>query len=231
MKRIIVFLIVSMGLVSCQSQNTKTVEMESKQDSVSYSIGVNIGKDLKSNEIEINPEVLAVALHNAYKGDSLQLTEAQMTSIMMSFQQEMMSAQADKQKVTSDKASKEGNVFLEANKKKAGVKTTASGLQYKVIKSGKGLSPKDTDQVKVHYIGKLIDGTEFDNSYTRGEPAMFPLNSVIKGWTEGLQLMKVGDKYELYIPAGLGYGDQGAGNVIPPGATLIFEVELLEIVK
>lgn len=230
-KRLIVFLMMSMGLVSCQSQNQNPVELKSKQDSVSYSIGVNIGKDLKSNGLEINAEILGIALSKAYSGDSIQLSDEEMMKIMMSFQQEMMNAQNEKSKGLSESARKEGEAFLAENKNKPGVKTTPSGLQYKVLKSASGASPKETDQVKTHYLGKLINGTEFDNSYKRGEPAVFPLNGVIKGWTEALQLMKVGEKFELYIPAELAYGDQGAGQIIPPGATLIFEVELLEIVK
>lgn len=231
MRNVLVLLFMSLGLVSCQSQNNQPIELKSKQDSVSYSIGVNIGKDLKTNELDINPEILGQALMKAYKGDSIQLSESDMTQIMMSFQQEMMNAQAEKAKAQSETARKEGENFLAENKKKPGVVTTKSGLQYKVLKSANGPSPKETDQVKTHYIGKLIDGTEFDNSVKRGEPAVFPLNGVIKGWTEALKLMKVGEKFELYIPAELAYGDQGAGGVIPPGATLIFEVELIEIVK
>ncbi len=126
-------------------------------------------------------------------------------------------------------AEDKGQEFLKENAKKEGVKTTASGLQYKVVKEGDGKSPKATDTVKVHYRGTLIDGTEFDSSYKRNEPIEFPLNGVIKGWTEGLQLMKEGSKYILYIPSNLGYGARGAGGVIPPDATLIFEVELLKV--
>lgn len=123
-----------------------------------------------------------------------------------------------------------GKAFLEANKSKEGIKTTASGLQYKIITEGTGAIPKATDKVKVHYKGTLIDGTEFDSSYKRGTPLEFPLNAVIKGWAEGLQLMKVGSKAELYIPSELGYGEQGAGSQIGPNSVLVFEVELLNIV-
>ena len=143
-----------------------------------------------------------------------------------------MRQQAEEAKNAQLRVNKEEGIkFLQENAKKTGVKTTKSGLQYKVIKEGTGPSPKEADTVKVHYRGRLINGTEFDSSYSRGEPAVFPLNRVIKGWTEGLQLMKVGGKYELYIPPELAYGDKGAGSTIGPGATLIFEVELLGIEK
>lgn len=140
-----------------------------------------------------------------------------------------MAKQNEQLKAVKEKNKAEGLAFLEQNKKKEGVVTLPNGLQYKVISSGNGPSPKATDTVKVHYKGTLIDGREFDSSYRRGEPAVFPLNKVIKGWTEGLQLMKVGDKWTLYIPSELGYGENGAGEMIGPNSTLIFDVELLGI--
>ena len=137
----------------------------------------------------------------------------------------------EKNKETAEKNKIEGDAFLAENKNKEGVKTTESGLQYEVITAGEGSKPKATDQVSVHYVGTLIDGTEFDSSHKRGQPATFFLNRVVKGWTEGLQLMPVGSKYRFYIPSELGYGERGAGPKIGPNATLTFEVELLEIVK
>jgi FKBP-type peptidyl-prolyl cis-trans isomerase FklB len=143
----------------------------------------------------------------------------------------MMKKRSDEQGAVSEKNKKAGEVFLNDNKKKQGVITLPNGLQYKVIVEGTGASPRDSSIVKVNYKGTLIDGREFDSSYKRGEPAQFPLNQVIKGWTIGLQLMKVGAKYQFFIPSDLGYGDNGAGELIQPGSTLIFEVELIDIVK
>jgi FKBP-type peptidyl-prolyl cis-trans isomerase len=153
------------------------------------------------------------------------LSDQEMQDAMMSLQKEMQNKAAE----LGVKSKKEGEDFLAANKSKEGVKTTASGLQYKVLKEGKGPKPKSTDTVKVHYRGTLLDGTEFDSSYKRGEPVEFPLDQVIKGWTEGLQLMPAGSKYQFWIPANLAYGEPG-NRGIPPNSTLIFEVELLEIV-
>jgi FKBP-type peptidyl-prolyl cis-trans isomerase FklB len=144
---------------------------------------------------------------------------------MMAFQKEVMAKQAE----VAKKNKAEGEAFLAENKKKEGVKTTASGLQYKVIKPGKGKKPKSSDTVTVNYRGTLIDGTEFDSSYKRGQPATFQVSGVIPGWTEGLQLMEEGAKWQLFIPSNLAYGERGAGGVIGPNATLIFEVELLSI--
>ena len=147
----------------------------------------------------------------------------------MAFQKDMMAKQEAKAKAAAEKNSKDGEAFLAENKKKDGVKSTASGLQYKVIKAGDGVMPKGTDTVSVNYKGTLIDGTEFDSSYKRGEAATFPVSGVIKGWTEALQLMKVGSKWQLFIPSNIAYGERGAGGEIGPNATLIFEVELLSI--
>jgi FKBP-type peptidyl-prolyl cis-trans isomerase len=154
------------------------------------------------------------------------LNDQEMQEAMMGLQKDMQAKVAE----LGTKSKKEGEDFLAANKSKQGIKATTSGLQYKVIKEGSGPKPKSTDVVKVHYRGTLLDGTEFDSSYKRGEPVEFPLDQVIKGWTEGLQLMTVGSKYQLFIPAALAYGEPG-NRGIPPNSTLIFEVELLEIVK
>jgi FKBP-type peptidyl-prolyl cis-trans isomerase FklB len=158
------------------------------------------------------------------------LTEEEQKAVIMDLQKSAMAKAEEKQKAAAEKISRPVKPFLAANVKKDGVKTTASGLQYKVIKSGTGPSPKPTDTVKVHYTGTLIDGTVFDSSVQRGEPATFPVNGVIPGWTEALQLMKVGDKWQLVIPAKLAYGEEGPGP-IGPNSTLIFEVELLGIEK
>jgi FKBP-type peptidyl-prolyl cis-trans isomerase FklB len=221
----------SFSLVSCQTGVTSKEDLKTQKDKVSYSIGLDIGKNMKTNSIEVDSEILLQGLKDGLEGKDGLLTEEEIAQVMQEFQQELMAKQAAKQKEDGEKNMKEGAEFLEANKKKEGVKVLPSGLQYKVIKSGDGPSPKETDKVKTHYKGTLINGTEFDNSYSRGEPAVFPVNGVIKGWTEVLQLMKVGDKWEVYIPADLAYGERGAGGTIPPNATLIFEVELLGIEK
>jgi FKBP-type peptidyl-prolyl cis-trans isomerase FklB len=157
------------------------------------------------------------------------LTKEDREKTLQAFQKEMMEKQIAASKEAATKNAGEGEKFLAENKKKDGVKTTASGLQYKVLKEGSGASPKETDTVVTNYKGTLLDGTEFDSSYKRNEPASFPVNRVIKGWTEALQLMKPGAKYQLFIPASLAYGERGAGQLIGPNATLIFEVELLSI--
>lgn len=202
---------------------------ESLQDKASYIIGLNVGRTLKAQEITVNTDLVIKGLRDALSGAPAVLTEEEITTAMNSFQQEMVAAQEKKRQAQAEKNKAEGEAFLAANKNKAGVKTTASGLQYEVLQEGKGATPKATDQVTVHYKGTLLDGTVFDSSYERNQPATLGVNQVIGGWTEALQLMKVGSKYKLYIPASLGYGEQGAGGVIGPNAPLIFEVELLGI--
>ena len=168
-------------------------------------------------------------LRDGLAGANGMLTDAEMQSTMQEFQKQVQAQQEAKQKVVGEKNKTEGEAFLAKNKARAGVKTTASGLQYEVEKEGTGPTPKATDTVTVNYKGTLMDGSTFDSSYDRGQPATFVLNQVIPGWTEGVQLMKVGSKYKFYIPAALGYGDKGAGATIGPNAPLVFEVELLSI--
>ncbi len=205
-------------------------QLESVKDKVSYAIGLSIGKNMKQDNVELDPDLLLRGLKDALAGAKPLLTEAQIQEAMTAFQKEMQAKAAEARKASGEKAKKEGEDFLAANKKAAGVVTLPSGLQYKVIKKGNGkVCPKATDTVVTHYRGTLLDGTEFDSSLKRGEPAEFEVGGVIPGWTEALQLMKVGDKWELYVPAELAYGERGAGRVIGPNATLVFEVELLEI--
>lgn len=220
---LLLFLFTSFVLAQNATDMLKTFD-----DSVSYSIGQNIGRNLKGPEMHINFEALAQGMKDQVSGTSL-LSEEEIQHILTLFNQQLMAKQNEQMKVAKEKNKAEGKAFLEENKKNEGVVELPNGLQYKVISSGSGPSPKVTDTVKVHYKGTLIDGREFDSSYKRGEPAVFPLNKVIKGWTEGLQLMKVGDKWTLYIPSELGYGESGAGEMIGPNSTLIFEVELLGI--
>jgi FKBP-type peptidyl-prolyl cis-trans isomerase len=202
---------------------------EALNDRASYVIGYNLGRTLKQNDVQASTDLLNKGLRDGLTGEKGMLTDEEMQATMQEFQKQVAGQQEAKQKVAGEKNKTEGEAFLAKNKTKAGVKTTASGLQYEVLKEGTGPSPKPTDTVSVNYLGTTIDGTKFDSSYDRKEPATFVLNQVIPGWTEGVQLMKVGSKYKFYIPAALGYGEKGAGNVIGPNAPLVFEVELLSI--
>ncbi len=230
MKYFVITALFALLVMGCNQSGVKNVELKTFTDSVSYSIGTDIGKNFKQQDIEINIDALAKGLADAFADGDLELTDVQSAQILNKFQQVMREKMQAKNDAEATENAKKGEEFLAENKKKDGVKVTASGLQYKVIKQGNGPKPKLTDKVKVNYRGTLIDGTEFDSSYKRGEPAQFPLNGVIKGWTEGLQLMPVGSKYEFYIPAELAYGARGP-QTIGPNQTLIFEVELLDIVK
>lgn len=210
-----------------QAEDAK-ITLNDAGEKVSYSIGADIGSTIKRQGIEIDPEKLLLGLKDAYTGNKLALTDEEMKSTMESFQKEMMAKVAKKREEDGKKNKETGEKFLAENKKKEGVKTTASGLQYKIVTEGKGEKPKESDTVVTNYRGTTIDGKEFDSSYKRNEPAEFPLAGVIKGWTEGLQLISVGTKAQFYIPAELAYGDN-APPEIGPGQTLIFDVELLSI--
>src|ERR1051326_4405138 len=227
MKRLVICLaavcIASIGLAQDKPQ------LKDQKDKASYSIGYDIGETFKKQKIELNMDALVAGLKEAIAGKEATLSKDEREKTLQAFQKEMMEKQLAASKEAAEKNKAEGEKFLEENKKKDGVKTTASGLQYKVIKEGSGPSPKETDTVVTNYRGTLIDGTEFDSSYKRNEPATFPVNRVIKGWTEALQMMKPGSKYQLFIPPSLGYGERGAGQLIGPNATLIFDVELLSI--
>ena len=214
----------------------KVGSLVTEMDKVSYAIGVQLATNFKKQGIDIKIDKLVLGLKDAAAGKKLELTEQDIQMTMMTFgqkmraqQQEKQKADAARQKVDAVKNIAAGKAFLAANGKKEGVKVLTSGLQYKVIKKGTGKTPTAADKVKTHYRGTLIDGTEFDSSYKR-EPVVFGVTKVIKGWTEALQLMKEGDKWELYIPANLAYGER-ARPTIPANSTLIFEIELLEIVK
>ncbi len=214
---------------TAEDKAAQKVELKDLRDKVSYSIGLNIGKDFKQQDIDIDPNLLAQGIQDAVSGAEPQLTEEQIQETITAFQTEMMGKQEKKTKEMSEKNLKEGESFLAEHAKEEGVIALPSGLQYKVIEEGTGPKPQPTDTVKVNYEGKLPDGTVFDSSYKRGEPATFPVTGVIPGWTEGLQLMKEGAKYEFVIPPSLAYGERGAGPVIGPNSTLIFTVELLKV--
>ncbi len=226
---VIVIILISLGAASCQENKVKKEDLKTQQDKVSYSIGLDIGRNLKQNAIEVEMEKFVQGLKDGMKDSTALMTQEEIASCMQQFQQDMMKKKNEQQSVQGEKNKKAGEEFLKVNKTTAGVKTTASGLQYKVLKTGSGKTPKASDTVVAHYKGTLIDGTEFDNSYKRNEPLTIPVGGVIKGWTEALQMMKEGDKWMLYIPSELGYGEFGAGNVIGPNATLIFEIELIKV--
>jgi FKBP-type peptidyl-prolyl cis-trans isomerase FklB len=200
-------------------------------DKVSYIIGYNIGSGMARDGIEISKEQFLAGFSAALAKQPSVISPADMQATMQAFQQKMQAKQQAAASKAGAAAGKEGIAFLAANKAKPGIKTTASGLQYQIVKAGTGKTPTATDTVTTHYAGTLISGKEFDSSYKRGQPASFPVNGVIKGWTEALQMMKVGAKWRLFIPSGLAYGERGAGRDIPPNATLIFDIELLKIGK
>lgn len=203
--------------------------LQTAKEKQSYSLGADIGTKLKAQSIDIDADLFAQGIKDAVSGEKFLMTEQERKETLTGLQKELMEKQAERVKQISEKNKKEGEAFLSENKKKEGVKTLPSGLQYKVIIEGAGKTPKAEDTVVTHYRGTLIDGTEFDSSYKRGEPATFPVKGVIPGWTEALQLMKEGSKWELVIPSNLAYGERGAGNAIGPNATLIFEIELISV--
>jgi FKBP-type peptidyl-prolyl cis-trans isomerase FklB len=223
MKRFIVIVSASLIAFPLFGQE-KSPQLKDQKDKVSYSIGMQIGFNLGRQKVDINPDILAAGIRDAIAGKP-QLTTDQVKDIMAQFEKDI----EQKQKQLGEKNKADGAKFLEDNKKKPGVKTTASGLQYTVEKEGTGAEPKATDMVTVNYRGTLIDGTEFDSSYKRNQPATFPVNGVIKGWTEALQLMKKGAKYKLFIPSNLAYGERAMGPDIGPSSTLIFDVDLVDV--
>jgi FKBP-type peptidyl-prolyl cis-trans isomerases 1 len=208
-----------------QTASTQTSAFKTQRERLSYSIGLNIAANLKAQGIEVSPLVIAQAISDVYAGKKPLMTDAEVQETLTGLQNDMKAkvmAQADDNK-------KKGEAFLAANSKKPGVVTLPSGLQYKVIKNGTGPKPKANDTVITNYRGTLLNGNEFDSSFKHNQPATFPVNAVIPAWTEALQLMPVGSKWELYVPPKLAYGERGAGGIIGPNETLVFEVELLSI--
>lgn len=208
----------SVAVVGCQKK------LDDDKKKASYAIGQQIGSNLKNQNIDFDPEVLAMSIKEASEGKESKLKQEEMQQSLMKLQEGLMKKQAD----VAAKNKEDGAKFLEKNKSEANVKTTASGLQYIVLQEGTGKTPTPKDMVKAHYKGTLIDGKQFDSSYDRGQPAEFPVEGVIKGWTEALQMMKVGGKMKLFIPSDLGYGESARPG-IPANSVLIFEVELLDV--
>ena len=205
--------------------------LPTQKDKLSYAIGMNIGKGLHKDQIDVDPSMMMRGLKDAMAGGTTLMTDEQAQGVITELRTQMMAKMAAEHQKEAEANKKEGDAFLAANKTKPGVVVLPSGLQYKIVKVGTGPKPAATDQVKCNYKGTLTNGNEFDSSEKHGGPATFPVNGVIKGWTEALQLMPVGSKWELYVPADLAYGERGAGEVIPPNSTLIFDVELLSIEK
>jgi FKBP-type peptidyl-prolyl cis-trans isomerase FklB len=199
--------------------------LETDKEQVSYVVGYQVGSQLKQQGFEIDIQALGLAVQDAMSGAEPRLSQEQAAEVMGRQQQK----QAEQQEQIGQKNVEQGKAFLAANKEKPGVTTLDNGLQYKVITAGSGKSPQETDSVTVHYRGTLIDGTEFDSSYSRGEPTTFPVNRVIPGWTQALQLMEEGAKWQVFIPSELAYGPRGAGAQIGPNATLVFDIELIKV--
>lgn len=225
--------LLSLPLIAAQATVTAyaATDLKTEKDKISYMIGHQIGTNFKREGIEVDFDKLQAGLKDGTAGTKSQLTPEESQALMMNLQKSLQAKAEAKRKEESEKNTAAGKKYRDDFAKQAGVKTTASGLMYKVQTEGKGNSPKATDVVKVNYKGTLTDGTEFDSSYSRGQPATFAVNGVIKGWTEVLQLMKPGAKYTVVIPPELAYGDRGAGDKIGPNSTLAFDVELLDIEK
>ena len=222
-------IVLSSGLYACNEGSSNTQALESLQQKASYSYGVDVATRLKQQGIELDVKALNRGIADAYNGTELALSEEDRLQAKTTFQTELRDALVKQQADVAEKNLADGKAFLEDNAKKSGVITTDSGLQYKILTTGDGKQPKASDTVTTHYKGTLIDGREFDSSYKRDKPASFPVKGVIKGWTEALQLMHVGDKWQLYIPSELAYGATKRSELIQANSTLVFELELLGI--
>jgi FKBP-type peptidyl-prolyl cis-trans isomerase FklB len=225
----VVILSLCMALVVSPAFAKEKTELKTKKEKTSYAIGMNMADSMKTNAVDVDIDALVQGIRDSLTGKKTLMTENEAHETITALQKDLQTKMREKLKAQAEKNKKEGEEFLATNRGKEGVKTLPSGLQYKVITEGKGKTPLATDTVTVNYRGTLIDGTEFDSSYKRGQPATFPVNGVIKGWTEALQLMKEGSKWQLFIPSSLAYGERGAGGQIGPNATLIFEVELIKV--
>jgi FKBP-type peptidyl-prolyl cis-trans isomerase len=231
---IVMTAVIALMLGSCSTSTLKNVKLASREDSLSYAFGIVNYNALIQDSLLLDPMIVAKAMQDGKAKKALMADDIARSYIMV-FINKREALKAEKKAALDKEVYKDyiakNEAFLAANKAKAGVSTTASGLEYEVIKMGKGPKPTAQNTVKVHYVGTLIDGTEFDSSIKRNQPAQFPVSGVIPGWTEALQLMPVGSKFKLYLPQSIAYGATGAGEIIKPYSTLVFEVELLEIVK
>jgi len=226
--------VIALMLGSCAKSSFKNAKLQSSEDSLSYAFGINIYNSLAADSLMLDPILVAKAMMDGKEGKPVMTEEIARGTIMRFVngrEAEKSKKKAEMNKVTFKDYIEQNEAYLAKNKEKAGVTVTATGLQYEVVKMGNGPMPTAQNTVKVHYVGTLIDGTEFDSSVKRNQPAEFPVSGVIPGWTEALQLMPVGSKFNLVIPQSIAYGANGAGEVIKPYSTLIFQVELLEIVK
>ena len=221
-------------VAGCSAEEAKVapaLKLETAMRRMSYTIGVNIGQDFKTQKMDVDADIMLQGLKDSMAGKELKLTDEEMVAEIQKFQQEMQAKMVAEMEAAAAKNKTDGEAFLAENAKKEGVVVTESGLQYKILEPGEGDSPAANDVATVHYRGTLIDGTQFDSSYDRGQPATFPVGGVIAGWTEALQLMKPGAKWQLVIPSSLAYGERGAGQDIGPDATLLFDVELISVEK
>ena len=216
-------------LVASLAFAEENVVLKDQKDKISYSLGVDIGNSLKNLPVSVNLDLVVRGINDVLSASKLLMTEQEIRETMTVLQKELMDRYTEQMKVIGEKNKKEGELFLDANKKKEGVIILPSGVQYRVLKAGTGKTPTDDDTVTVHYRGILTDRTEFDNSYRRGQPATFAIKGIVPGWREALKLMQEGAKWEICIPPNLAYGERGVGSQIGPNATLIFEVELISI--
>lgn len=231
-RNMLISLLLSMGLAfSAQAQDDESMpaELDTDAKQFSYVVGMDVGNSLKNLGTDLDLDTVVKAIRDVMEGNELLLNESQANELKQAFFQKRQQEAAEQAQEQAAANREKGEAFLAENAQKEGIETTESGLQYEVIEEGEGDQPAASDRVTVHYTGTLIDGTVFDSSRERGQPATFALNQVIPGWTEGLQLMKEGAHYKFYIPSELAYGERGAGDVIEPGSTLIFDVELMEV--
>ncbi|MGB1908204.1 MAG: FKBP-type peptidyl-prolyl cis-trans isomerase [Spongiibacter sp.] len=231
MKKTVLSAVVISGLlVACGGEKNAEPSLDSEIAKVSYGIGANIGSRF-GDDLPLDVDAFSAGVRDALAGGELKMSDEEIMTTLQNFQQKQMAARQEQAQAESEVNKKAAEEFLAKNAKEEGVITTESGLQYKIIEKGEGESPRAEDKVEVHYEGTLLDGTVFDSSYKRNETVTFPVNGVIPGWTEALQLMKVGAKWTLYIPPELAYGAGGAGQMIGPNSALVFDVELVDIVE
>jgi FKBP-type peptidyl-prolyl cis-trans isomerase FklB len=228
MKRI-VLMVISISFLFSICYAGEKLELKDQKDKESYSLGYQFGQTLKAQNVEINVDVYTSGIRDSLGGKDSLMSQEEIRATISDLQKRIAAVRQKELKEKAEKNLAESRAFLAENGKKEGIKTLPSGLEYKVVTEGSGKTPKAEDTVTVHYKGTLIDGTEFDSSYKRGQPATFKVKGVIKGWTEALQLMKEGSKWQLFIPPELGYGERAMGTQIPPNSALIFEVELIAV--